>query len=69
MSSLVMVSVFCANRSCPELLRMGKAKEIGDRDINAQGANHWCGRCRSMTYWRACDVAQPLRVAETPATV
>ncbi len=52
MSDLVMAAVFCANKLCPELLRTGKAQEIGARDVNAQGANHWCGRCRTMTYWR-----------------
>lgn len=69
MSNLVMAAVFCANRLCPELLRTGKAKEIGACDVNAQGVDMWCGRCRTVTYWRKGDVARPLRVGETAATL
>ena len=69
MSNLVMVDVVCANRLCPEAVRMGKAKVIGACDVNAQGVDMWCGRCRAVTFWRKRDVARPLRVGETPATV
>jgi hypothetical protein len=69
MSNLVMMPVFCANTSCPELLRTGKAKEIASLDANAQGADLWCGRCRTITYWRTYEQSQPLRASAVAARV